>query len=555
MVLNLFAMPWLAAANAQNFGPLGAIAVTLVILLLIWSVRRSLFSYLKGVSVARRGDRLCIRGRWLPISVVRGAWLTSAGIAVACSDRPPSMGRSLLLVWYDCSKISRQHALYRGARSLLDECPAGKVLIIPQAVVREEDLEFLIGAINHLAWLRYSEKDLANSEPSTLAGVKQSTVSAEDVRRGGELVEDGQTVGIRLCEGGPWIRGAALLALLMRSGILSTLKLEHEERPSKRKVEVDSFGSEPARTVVDTVAYRIRTFAGRSLSWMLGTAVLGLVLLVKVGCQQARHIGDLVGEEDQNGSALGLLILVAGALILAVVLRNAVPQARRIESSDIEDLQLLDGVAFGVYLRSFSADSHVVAGGGPNGAGRTSAAARSSVNGRFATVEERSLEAVAEEFPLVAIGRPGERLPSLGALRYYVPEGQAWQRVVTRLISEAELVILNLGESDGVLWEFWEALTLLSPSRLLLVMDMSDELYADTSREMWLRLGIAMPEHNPEVVAFTRFGHPYIQAGCPLMPLAPGDSLSEFDRLVHRGEPFLARLSPVDRTGSMIDIG
>jgi hypothetical protein len=46
--------------------------------------------------------------------------------------------------------------------------------------------------------------------------------------------------------------------------------------------------------------------------------------------------------------------------------------------------------------------------------------------------------------PFVAIGRPGERLPQLGAIRLYVADPE-WQEMVTRLMSEAALVVLRAG--------------------------------------------------------------------------------------------------------------
>jgi hypothetical protein len=55
--------------------------------------------------------------------------------------------------------------------------------------------------------------------------------------------------------------------------------------------------------------------------------------------------------------------------------------------------------------------------------------------------------------PVVAIGRPGERLQPLGASRDYL-EGSDWQRAVSAAIVDAALVVFVLGDSESVLWEF-----------------------------------------------------------------------------------------------------
>ncbi len=55
--------------------------------------------------------------------------------------------------------------------------------------------------------------------------------------------------------------------------------------------------------------------------------------------------------------------------------------------------------------------------------------------------------------PVVAIGRPGEKLQPLGASRDYL-EGPDWRRAVSAAIVDAALVVFVLGDSESVLWEF-----------------------------------------------------------------------------------------------------
>jgi hypothetical protein len=70
--------------------------------------------------------------------------------------------------------------------------------------------------------------------------------------------------------------------------------------------------------------------------------------------------------------------------------------------------------------------------------------------------------------PVVAIGRPGERLPELGAARRYVGADD-WRRVVGELMDAAALVVIRAGETANLWWETEEALRRLSPERVIIV--------------------------------------------------------------------------------------
>jgi TM2 domain-containing membrane protein YozV len=71
--------------------------------------------------------------------------------------------------------------------------------------------------------------------------------------------------------------------------------------------------------------------------------------------------------------------------------------------------------------------------------------------------------------PVVAIGKPGEPLPELGAARLYVSD-DLWQAKVQELMKKARLVVVRLGTSPGLLWEIEEALAHLPRQRLVLAL-------------------------------------------------------------------------------------
>jgi hypothetical protein len=84
--------------------------------------------------------------------------------------------------------------------------------------------------------------------------------------------------------------------------------------------------------------------------------------------------------------------------------------------------------------------------------------------------------------PLIAIGRPNEFLPQLGAFRIYVPDAE-WQTKVLELIEEAQLVVIVGGKSQGLGWEISQCYRLLTSNRMM----------------------VLLPSHKKTVLAFSRF--------------------------------------------------
>lgn len=111
-----------------------------------------------------------------------------------------------------------------------------------------------------------------------------------------------------------------------------------------------------------------------------------------------------------------------------------------------------------VYLRSFAADSA--------GAGAVS----SWLLLRFGySTDEEQLATVMHDFgPFVAIGDPREPLPSLGADRIYVADGD-WQTRVRDLLRSASLVVLRAGTTENFWWEFQTVRECVAPERVLLL--------------------------------------------------------------------------------------
>ncbi len=67
-------------------------------------------------------------------------------------------------------------------------------------------------------------------------------------------------------------------------------------------------------------------------------------------------------------------------------------------------------------------------------------------------LEEMIGEQLTSAGPFVAIGRPGERLPQLGASRLYLGDSE-WQAVVESYIAQSDLIIVIAGKTHWVKWE------------------------------------------------------------------------------------------------------
>ena len=86
--------------------------------------------------------------------------------------------------------------------------------------------------------------------------------------------------------------------------------------------------------------------------------------------------------------------------------------------------------------------------------------------------------------PFVAIGKPGERLPQLGASRLYLGDSE-WQTVVQSYIARSDLIIVIVGKTQWVQWELADVLRQGRIAEFLIVFSRITE--ADRS-ERWQNL-------------------------------------------------------------------
>src|SRR5262249_20695633 len=111
--------------------------------------------------------------------------------------------------------------------------------------------------------------------------------------------------------------------------------------------------------------------------------------------------------------------------------------------------------------------------------------------------------------PVLAIGRPGEALPALGAARFYVTH-ELWQEKVADVATVSQFVVWASGTTLGLQWEITHLLPSLPPEKLILwahphLLDLD----ANEREVEWSRFvdgfGALFPRPLPRRLGDTRF--------------------------------------------------
>ncbi|MFC1824388.1 hypothetical protein ACFL9T_16895 [Thermodesulfobacteriota bacterium] len=88
------------------------------------------------------------------------------------------------------------------------------------------------------------------------------------------------------------------------------------------------------------------------------------------------------------------------------------------------------------------------------------------------TFEEFIVQPLERYGPVVAIGRPGDELPPLGAYREYVAED--WQGRVRELLDATQMIVVVLDDTPGLQWELEQVWDLGLRQRLLVIVQSDD---------------------------------------------------------------------------------
>lgn len=242
-------------------------------------------------------------------------------------------------------------------------------------------------------------------------------------------------------------------------------------------VDVLTFGAREALNA------RLRSFGGDRGRWAL--PFFAAVLTFAVVASTLVFLTDAMGIDVTSAPARPSAIVAV--LVFYLVMRWLKPSASQLRESDPRPPVLI--------LRQFGDDFLE--------SGKISAT----------TFEHFIAGELNRIGPVVAIGRPGEKLQPLGASRDYL-EGSDWQRAVGAAIMDAALVVLVLGDSESVLWEFRTTIETRGKAHALIVVPPLPDR-AELGRR-WARfvaasadlLGTRFPRELPErsVLAITFVG-------------------------------------------------
>ncbi|MFF7755509.1 hypothetical protein ACFZCP_41275 [Streptomyces sp. NPDC007971] len=193
----------------------------------------------------------------------------------------------------------------------------------------------------------------------------------------------------------------------------------------------------------------------------------------------------LIGRTLEDKWPLWCVALLAlGGLVCLVWMFNSMRTSaqnslvRRLVGRDVRE-EMKDG-QYVLYLRPFAVDDMLSEADPAGGANTWTSLAYHFGYGDlgvlYDTWEARLTRLFGHFGTVIAVGRPWESFPPQGAGRLYVSgAGDAWQQEVTEAIHRARLVVLvagierDAGGAEGTLWEYTEAVRLVPPSRLVLL--------------------------------------------------------------------------------------
>ncbi|HUQ59414.1 hypothetical protein [Lentzea sp.] len=346
-----------------------------------------------------------------------------------------------------------------------------------------------------LAWFR----EHVPSESTTRASVSLAASSAEDgdfvVARKfvsdvpGKIVDDQAVLDAEAARSWerawPWLVVGSVL-------VAAALALRHRRKAANAEVVALVNRFVPRRPVWQRPVFVVVSWVGYVL------VVAGFLAVVAV--TRARDI---------PWGVRGIM-LVGGLLALVVaffVLRYSRPRSAR---SAAQTLQA-DWREPVLYLRGFDDDGAAAVVDGVPGA-------LSSGLLSFHSREEQLVGALGAFGPVVAVGQPGERLPHLGAARFYLP-GDDWREGVLKLMGMAQLIVLRLGEGEGLWWEVEQARATQPPGKLVLLVPgrhngLRDRLDALVPAPTGLK-DVVSDQWTSAVVVFDRDWNPRVQAVGP----------------------------------------
>ena len=158
--------------------------------------------------------------------------------------------------------------------------------------------------------------------------------------------------------------------------------------------------------------------------------------------------------------------------------------------------------------------------------------------GQAVGFEEVLVRVFAAHGPVLAIGRPGEALPPIGAARAYIPAGGDWKEEVRALAQRSAWIVMVLGSSEGFRWELDMVLGLGSPEKVVIALPpLTDESLQprwEALRREFRNHGRELPPaFDPEAVllSFSKHWEPVFSLGRGLIRIGwLGSGAKQYER-------------------------
>ncbi|WP_316227177.1 MULTISPECIES: hypothetical protein [unclassified Bradyrhizobium] len=241
----------------------------------------------------------------------------------------------------------------------------------------------------------------------------------------------------------------------LRSGDRSLLFFEYESSFSEMATSLGlwhNFKAAPANIRVKALAWMLVALPAGVTSYL--ALALILVMVTHFVPQIATPVLGTFVITDLLGAFAGLGAFVVMYLIFRHGLQHIAPSARALRREDKRSPILL--------IRSFKDEDVSI----------QRSLEFSALFGNFVYVPKRLDELLEQSLrsygPVIAIGRPKEALPSLGAAREYASDAD-WMSLVEARLREVQLVVAILGDTDGFVWEMSAILRLSLRQKLILV--------------------------------------------------------------------------------------
>ncbi len=230
--------------------------------------------------------------------------------------------------------------------------------------------------------------------------------------------------------------------------------------------------------------------------------VLFVLAVIVIGCccSVFSHFELLFPNAGMAASVFGIIVLLVIVWFVLMPVQHSLMRNALMHRSRTAEKELRRSARRPIfYLRSFGLDQRIA----------RPVFWERFLNSPLANAEQRLVARMRKVGPVIAIGRPNEMLPALGAARFYVSHDR-WQEKVSDVARVAQLVVWTTGVSEGLRWELSHLLKSLPPEKLILwahpnILDL-DAFQRDKEWSRFLdALGSLFPKPLPTSLGQTRF--------------------------------------------------